>query len=371
MENNKALWIVMLVVLFIIGVEFIITRIKGIQRFRFQNTVVNLSMGIFDRIAGLLMLPFIYKYFEYLHTHFSLLDIPNGTIYFIIAVLFSDFLWYFYHMAGHRINLFWGAHIVHHQSEDYNYSVALNLTPFQVVVRVLVWSVMPIMGFSANVVLGTHLVIGLYQFLLHTSLIGKLGLFEEFMVTPSHHRVHHGSNEQYLDKNYGGIFIIWDRLFNTFEREEEEVSYGITKDINSRGFLTSVFHYYNNLLFQMKQLPSVQEKFLLFFKAPDWVPSSGALQLSNIYIEKGSYQYQKFSKTKIAYIVFSILFTLVLLSYTAFYLSELATFDTYLLSSIILFSIYIIGRLIENKKVLLLEIIKYLGIVYVFIIWNL
>ena len=133
---------------------------------------------------------------------------------------------------------------------------------------------MPILGFTPLVVLKTHIVIGLYQFLLHTTLIPKLGIIEKIFVTPSHHRVHHGSNEEYLDKNYGGVLIIWDRLFGTFQEEHAEVKYGITKDINSRDFIVSVFHYYQNLWYMMKQIPSLKEKLLLLIKGPEWQPAS-------------------------------------------------------------------------------------------------
>ncbi len=365
-DNNKYLWMVIAGVLFVVGIEYLIARQKGKKVFRFQNTVSNLSMGIFDRAAGLLMVPLIYMHFNYLYTHFAIFNIPETKYYFILAVVVSDFLWYFYHRAGHEINLFWGAHIVHHQSEDYNYTVALNLTPFQVVVRVLVWSLMPIIGFSAKVVLGTHLVIGLYQFLLHTTLIPKLGIIEKFMVTPSHHRVHHGSNTEYLDKNYGGIFIIWDRLFGSFEEEKNPVAYGITKDINTRNFIPSVFHYYSNLLFQMKQLPTFTEKIKLLFKGPDWIPESGALKLSSTYINKGSYDYKNYSKVKKAYLVFLMFLAFVLLAITAYIMADIPITYTYILLILLMLNIVIVGRLMENKSVVILEIIKYVGLAFVF-----
>lgn len=365
-DNNKYLWMVMAGVLFVIGIEYLIARHKGLRVFRLQNTIVNLSMGIFDRVAGLLMVPLIYMHFNFLYTHFAIFDIPETKYYFVFAVIVSDFLWYFYHRAGHQINLFWGAHIIHHQSEDYNYTVALNLTPFQVIIRILVWSLMPIIGFSAEVVLATHLVIGLYQFLLHTTLISKLGIIEKFMVTPSHHRVHHGSNVEYLDKNYGGIFIIWDRLFGTFQVEKNPVSYGVTKDINTRNFIPSVFHYYSNLWFQIKQLPTITEKIKLLFKGPDWIPESGALKLSNTYIDKGSYDYKNYSKSKTFYLVFSMIFTFIILAITAYIMADTPRLYVYALLSFIMLNLVVLGRLIENKSVLILEIIKYIGLFFIF-----
>jgi len=365
-DNNKILWIVIAGVLTVVGIEYLVAKAMGKKVFRFQNTISNLTMGAFDRAAGLLMIPFIYFWYDFLHQHVALFTIPENAYYFALAVLVSDFLWYFYHLAGHKVNLFWGAHIIHHHSEDYNYTVALNLTPFQVVVRILVWSIMPILGFSAKIVLGTHLVIGLYQFLLHTTLIPKLGIIEKFMVTPSHHRVHHGSNEQYLDKNFGGILIIWDRMFGSFEEENETVSYGITKDINTRNFIPSVFHYYDNLIYQAKKLPTLKEKIWVFFKGPDWVPASGPMELSDIYITKGTYKYKNYSSSKRFYIVFSMVLTFVLLAVTAYIMADVPRNYVYVLCGILLLFFISIGRMMENKKVIIIEIIKYVSLVVLF-----
>ena len=321
MEEDKYLGLVISFVLFIIGLEYLLTRSKGKRVFRFQNTISNLLMGAFDRVASLFMVPLIYFYYGFLYEHFRLLSIPETMGYFVLAVFLSDFIWYFYHRSGHRINLFWGAHIIHHQSEDYNYTVALNLTPFQVALRVLFWSFMPVLGFTPKVVLGTHLVIGLYQFLLHTTLVPKLGIIERIFVTPSHHRVHHGSNEAYLDKNYGGVLILWDRLFGTFQEETDSVTYGLTKDVNSRDFLTTVFHYYQNLIFQMKQLPSLQQKLALLIKGPDWVPETGALQSLSLYVDKGKASYFSYTLAQKAYIVLNLVALFICLSVISYYVT--------------------------------------------------
>ena len=351
MKEDKYLWVVFSVVLFIIGIEYLLTRTRKDKVFRFQNTISNMLMGIFDRIAGLFMVPLIWYYYEFLYTHLAMFTIPETLPWFLFAVLITDFIWYFYHKSGHRINLFWGAHIIHHQSEDYNYSVALNLTPFQVIVRILFWSVMPILGFTPKVVLGTHLVIGLYQFLLHTTLIPKLGIIEKLFVTPSHHRVHHGSNPEYIDKNYGGVLIIWDKIFGTFEEEKSEVSYGITKDINSRDFLTSVFHYYKNLIYQMRQIVNVKEKFLLLVKGPDWVPASGEVDHLPLYIDKGSYNYQEYSSIAKFFILFNIALLLTIIPFAAYFILSLSAIEMVVIFAFVFLTLVLNGRLLENKKV--------------------
>jgi alkylglycerol monooxygenase len=358
MGENKYLWIAAAAVLFVIGMEYLYARSERKIIFRFQNTISNLLMGIFDRIAGVFMVPLIYIYYEYLYENLALFSIPETWMTFLFSVVVSDFIWYFYHRAGHRINMFWGAHIIHHQSEDYNYSVALNLTPFQVIIRVLFWSLMPILGFTAETVLATHVVIGLYQFVLHTTLIPKLGWIEKLFVTPSHHRVHHGSNTQYLDKNYGGVLIVWDHIFGTFQEEEEAVSYGITKDINTRDFLMSVFHYYKNLIFKMKQLSTWKEKGLLLVKGPDWVPVSGPLKDLSLYIPKGSYHYGNYTVWKKIYIVFNVVFLFSVLLAFAFYLNLLDALQLSLTGLFLLVSLIAIGRMLEGLKTKYLEFFR-------------
>ena len=364
MKEDKYLWLAASIVFFVIGAEYLLARRNGKKVFRFENTISNLLMGVFDRIAGLFMLPLIYFYYQFLYTQVSLFSIPTTIAWFATAVFISDFIWYFYHKSGHRINLFWGAHIIHHQSEDYNYSVALNLTPFQVFVRVLFWSLMPMLGFTPEVVLGTHLVIGVYQFLLHTTLIPKLGIVEYLFVTPSHHRVHHGSNEEYLDKNYGGILIIWDRMFGTFAEEKADVVYGITMDINSRDFLTSVFHYYKNLGFQMKQLPTLKDKLLLLVSGPDWVPSTGQLKLMPLYIDKGTYEYGKFSFLTKVYILFNTIGVFTVIIAFSYFMSQLTALDMAGTGGFVLLTLVITGRLLENTKTTLLELIRLALIIF-------
>ncbi|NIJ46211.1 sterol desaturase/sphingolipid hydroxylase (fatty acid hydroxylase superfamily) [Wenyingzhuangia heitensis] len=367
--DNAGLFIVVSIVMFVLATEYIVARRKGKKIFRFENTIANISMGIFDRIAGVFMVPIIFFFYHYLHEYFAIFKIPQTTEWFLVAVLVSDFVWYFYHKSGHRINLFWGSHIIHHQSEDYNYSVAFNLTPFQVFIRILFWTSMPIIGFSAEVVLGTHAVLGLYQFLLHTPLIPKLGILEEFMVTPSHHRVHHGSNTAYLDKNYGGIFIIWDRLFGTFQREEEEVKYGITMDINSRDFVTGVFHYYANLFYLMRQMPTLQGKLNVLFQGPDWVPATGELEHLPLYVEKGSYQYKNYSLIEKISIIGNIALVVVVLCTMSYKIADIPTYGLEVMTFFMLVTLVSIGRMVEKQSVIFIEIFKY-GVVAAYILYS-
>jgi hypothetical protein len=160
---------------------------------------------------------------------------------------------------------------VHHQSPEFNYTASVRITVFQAAARTCFWAILPIIGFSAPMITSILIVHGLYPFFVHTRVIGKLGWLEYVFVTPSHHRVHHASNEQYLDKNYGDVLIIWDKLFGTFTEEKEEPVYGLTTPLNSYSFLWQHFHFLLEIGFSMYRAKSIREKFRILFGKPDLI----------------------------------------------------------------------------------------------------
>jgi hypothetical protein len=170
---------------------------------------------------------------------------------------------------AHEVNFLWAAHVVHHQSEDFNYTVSARITVFQAFARMCFWSVLPVIGFPAAMIVSVQLVHGLYPFFIHTRTIPKLGFLEYILVTPSHHRVHHASNEKYLDRNYGDVFIFWDKLFGTFTVEEEEPVYGLTKPLDSNSFLWQHFHFILEIIYTVRQTSGFGEKMKVIFGPPD------------------------------------------------------------------------------------------------------
>jgi alkylglycerol monooxygenase len=230
--------------LFFIGLEYYFSKKLNKPVFNFNSSIANMNVGVAERLIDLFTAGAFYYFYAYLHEHFALFDIEEGVLLWIALILATDFVWYWYHRMGHEINLFWGFHVVHHTSEEFNYTAGTRITIFQAVLRTGCWSVLPIIGFPPGMITTMLIIHGLYPFFTHTQLIGKLGILEYVLVTPSHHRVHHASNEKYLDKNYGDMFIIWDKLFGTFaEEEEDELRYGLTKPVDSNSFLWQHFHY--------------------------------------------------------------------------------------------------------------------------------
>lgn len=255
--------------LFFIWLEYYVAQKQGKKSyFKFNSSIANINVGIAERLIDLFTAGGFYFFYDYLHKHFAIFDIQPSILLWIALLLATDFLWYWYHRFGHEINLFWGFHVVHHQSEEFNYTAATRITIFQAVVRTSFWSVLPVIGFPAEMITTILLVHGIYPFFTHTRLIGKLGLLEYIMVTPSHHRVHHASNEQYLDKNYGDMFIIWDKLFGTFAEEKEEPTYGLTKQLGSYSFLWQHFHFLVEIAYAAKAQTGLLNKLKVIFGRP-------------------------------------------------------------------------------------------------------
>lgn len=257
--------------LFFMGLEFLVAKWQDKSFFRFNNSVANLNVGIAERLLDTFTTGSFYFVYEYLHRHYALLDI-RATIWGWLALLIAtDFVWYWYHRLAHEINVFWAVHVVHHQSEDFNYTVSARITVFQAVVRMGFWAILPIVGFPAEMITGILLIHGLYPFFIHTRTVGKLGWLEYVFVTPSHHRVHHASNPQYLDKNYGDMFIIWDKLVGTFAEEEEEPVYGLTTPLDNHSFLWQHFHGLLEVFVAMRRVSGLRAKVAVLFGRPDTV----------------------------------------------------------------------------------------------------
>ena len=266
-------WLALAVPLFLfcMGLEYLVAKWQKKNYFRFNNSVANLNVGIAERLLDSFTVGLFYFVYDYLHRHYALLDIRANIWGWIGLFIATDFVWYWYHRLAHEINVFWAVHVVHHQSEDFNYTVSARITVFQAIVRTGFWSILPIIGFPAEMIITVLLLHGLYPFFIHTRTVGKLGWLEYVFVTPSHHRVHHASNPEYLDKNYGDVLIIWDKLFGTFAEEQAEPTYGLTKQLDSHSFLWQHFHGLLEVLVAARRAKGWAAKGQVLFGRPDAV----------------------------------------------------------------------------------------------------
>lgn len=211
--------------------------------------------------------------FYYIYLEFSLFDIPITPWAILLCVLLADFLYYWEHRFSHRVGIGWATHTVHHSSPYFNMSVAFRFGPLDGLIPILFHLPLVFAGFNPLVIFFAEAIVLLYQTFLHTEVVGKLPRpVEAVLNTPSHHRVHHGSNLEYRDKNYGGILIIWDRMFGTFAEENEPVVYGITEPINSVNPLTVFFHGFTRLARQIWTARGWRSKFGFLVQPPDWKP---------------------------------------------------------------------------------------------------
>ncbi len=189
------------------------------------------------------------------------------------AFILQDFMFYWHHRLSHEIRLLWAAHINHHSSVNINFAVALRQSWLELLYKDMWYIPLAIIGIHPLMILTLHQLNLIYQFLPHTEAVRRMPKWFEYIFnTPSHHRVHHSSNIQYLDKNYGGVFIIWDRLFGTFKSEDDKIPcvYGITKNIHTYNLFKIAFHELGSIIKDVQQAPDLKSKLNYIFNAPGW-----------------------------------------------------------------------------------------------------
>lgn len=258
----------------LIGIELVVERLSHRKLYRLPDAIANLSCGITSQLSGLFMRVFAIGVYEVLYSNFALFSWDKTWVYWVVLFLLTDLAYYWAHRMSHEINLFWGGHVVHHQSEEYNLSVALRQSSFQVIWTFAFSLPIAFLGFDTLDFALISALNTLYQFWIHTETINKMGWFEYIFNTPSHHRVHHGRNPKYIDKNHAGSLIIWDKMFGTFQAEEERPTYGITKPLNSLNAVWANFSHYAEMGKELKMIPSWSDKIKYLFKKPGWLPES-------------------------------------------------------------------------------------------------
>jgi sterol desaturase/sphingolipid hydroxylase (fatty acid hydroxylase superfamily) len=251
--------------------EMLYVRISGRGRFEPRDTAVSLLMGFGNVIIGTLF-AFLLVGMARLLAPFRLADIGWSWAAVAACFVLDDFLYYWWHRASHRVRWLWADHVNHHSSQHYNLSTALRqswggpLTP-----GLLFQAPLLLIGFPVWMIVFVHGLNLIYQFWIHTEAIGRLPrAVEAVMNTPSHHRVHHATNPQYLDSNYAGVFIVWDRLFGTFVPEIESPRYGIVHNIATFNLLKVAAHEWVALGGDLARSRSLREAVLYLFAPPGW-----------------------------------------------------------------------------------------------------
>ena len=254
--------------------EVFIAKKRQKDVYRLNDAMTDIGSGMGDQALGIFFSATNLALLTFFADHLALgswaMDDPWT---WVISMIGVDFIFYWYHRFSHRVNWAWATHAVHHHSEYYNLAVALRQPFFAKYYSWAFYVPMVVFGIPPLVIMGSLAFNLLYQFWIHTQLIGKMGAFEWVFNTPSHHRVHHGTNPQYIDKNYAGILIIWDRMFGTFALEEEEVRYGTIKPVRSWSAVWSNFTVIQELWRKSRRQKNIWNAIKLWWMPPEWDPT--------------------------------------------------------------------------------------------------
>ena len=343
----------------LIGVELLVARARGETLYRYNDSINDLACGILQQVLGVFTKVIVFGGYVLLYQTGHLFDIPRESVWtWVLCFLGVDFFYYWFHRVSHESALPWGAHIVHHQSEEYNLAVALRQGAFQPLFSWLFYLPLAALGFPPLVFLTCSSLNTLYQFWIHTRAIGKLGPVEWLFNTPSHHRVHHGCDEKYLDKNYAGTLIIWDRLFGSFQEEEEEPTYGITKPLKSWNPLWANVHFYADLVRAGRQAPSWPEKIKLWLAPPGYRPewATPAERRVSPLTHGEAGKYDATAPTPLnAYVFLQFLIAVVLTVLLLFAAGEMAVAERVALAALITWTVADLGGIFDRKRWLLLS----------------
>jgi sterol desaturase/sphingolipid hydroxylase (fatty acid hydroxylase superfamily) len=260
---------------FILG-EMILSAIQHTKAYTVKDTLTNLmctslNLGLDVLMRGVTLGALVFA------SHFAPVQIENPYLYWLVLFLLQDFMYYLLHVVDHYTRLFWAVHVTHHSSEQFNFTVAIRSSVFQPVYRFVYYLPLAFLGFQPFDILFMYALCQTYGFFVHTETVGKLGFLEWFMVTPSHHRVHHASNPLYLDKNMGMVLIIWDRIFGTFQEETEKPVYGLTTPLESGSPREVIFGEWEKLFRDLKKSGTLALKWKLILKPPGWSPDKSTL----------------------------------------------------------------------------------------------
>ena len=253
--------------------EMLVARARDRSRYCPRDTLTSLMLGFGSTIASVLAGGMVFALATWVH-QFRLFDISYAWYWFVLAFVLDDLAYYVFHRSAHRVRWFWASHVIHHSSQHYNLTTALRQTwtgffSLGFVFRLPLF----LIGFPPAMVFfcaGLNLV---YQFWIHTEVIGRTPRwFEAVMNTPSHHRVHHATNARYLDKNYAGVFIVWDKMFGTFEpeRDDDRPRYGIVHNLPDFSILRAAFHEWWGIAKDVRAAPGLKARLGYMFGPPGW-----------------------------------------------------------------------------------------------------
>jgi sterol desaturase/sphingolipid hydroxylase (fatty acid hydroxylase superfamily) len=257
-------------------VEGSITSARRLRGYEAKDTAASLAMGVGNVLIDLGMKT-VHLALLSAVASFALFELDGSWWVWGVLLVAADLVYYWFHRLHHEVRFLWAAHVNHHSSQRYNFSTALRqswTTPFT---SLFFWWPLALIGFPPLMILAAIAINTIYQFWIHTEAIDRVGPLEWVLNTPSHHRVHHGANVEYLDRNHGGMFIVWDRLFGTFELERAPVRYGLTKNIDTFDPIRIAFHEWAAMLREASKPNALRTRLAYLFQPPGWSPDGSTL----------------------------------------------------------------------------------------------
>jgi len=277
----------------LILIEACYSHFKGLRLYNLRNSLSCLGCGVFTTTLELFVKAGLVGLYAWVFENYSLMQLSDASwVTWIAGLIVFDFLWYWAHRISHEVNVLWGGHVTHHQSEEFNLTAGLRQGALQDLMYWPLYLLMAIAGFSAEMFVAQLLINKFYGFWLHTRAIDKLPLIEGILGTPSAHRVHHGMNDHYIDKNHGGILMVFDRMFGTYQAEDEEVMFGVRKRFASFNPVLAHFDWLLCLWRDACQTQNRWDRWRIWFMPTGWRPVD--VENSNPRQRFSTADYQKF-----------------------------------------------------------------------------
>jgi sterol desaturase/sphingolipid hydroxylase (fatty acid hydroxylase superfamily) len=258
----------------VVGLELVISTRQHVRYYQRRDLGNNILLGFFTTVFMIVAKGIFFAFFT-LCNKVALFDIPVTWWSWILLFLANDLIFYWFHRISHEVRLFWAFHVAHHSSQQYNFSTAVRNNFLIQTFRYVAWAPVALLGFDPLAIILMDSLAYFYQLFIHTQLIRRLGFLERFLNTPSHHRVHHGYNPDYIDKNYGAILILWDKLFGTFRRETEPSRFGITKNLQRQNLPNIMFHEFIAIGNDVSHSGKLSHALNYIFGRPGWSPRPG------------------------------------------------------------------------------------------------
>ncbi|AJQ49955.1 membrane protein [Pseudomonas putida S13.1.2] len=338
----------------LIAVELVADRVRGQRNFTLADSINSLSTGALSTSTGLLTKGVGLLTYALAFEHLALLRLPPEAWWvWLLAFVLYDFCYYWLHRLGHERNVLWAAHSVHHQSEEYNLTTALRQTSSGFIFSWVFYLPLALLGVPPLVFITVASLNLLYQFWVHTRHVPKLGWLEWVLITPSNHRVHHAQNPAYLDRNYGGVFILWDRLFGTFKEEDpaEPVVFGVTTPLASWNPLWANLQFYAQLWHDARRTASLWDKLRIWFMPTGWRPADVAARYPQA--KQDLTVFRKFEialdRPQQAYVAMQFVVYVALGSYLMDVAEGVPVAALVLGWSLMAFGLFVLGALLENR----------------------